>query len=175
MRTVVIATVTATAWLFYVTRHFNVSCLIGIIIGIMSGVVSHVIRKAKREQELRECIEPLFILPVNPENGQSVFLPTQLVGLCYHAPTRRILMEEKRLRLELERAKNPFFEESLTEVQKLPIITFRYQDGERVNETWEEFTEYVTNRMFDIRSDWHKRIKAANPEWYEVRRHKIVI
>jgi len=175
MRTLIIATLTATGWTFYATRNFDVSGFAGLVIGVLSFIISEIVKRGKREAYLRECIEPQFIIPINPDTGERLRLPDKLANLAHHVPTRKIRRVEKELRIAFEKSKNPFFADDLEPTNQLPIVGFRYQSGERVNETWEEFTQYVIDRIRDTRAKWHKDMKEANEDWYEDRHHHIEV
>lgn len=52
------------------------------------------------------------------------------------------------------------------------IVQILFQDGEFVNETWEEYQERAKEEIAEDRKSRHAKLKKEDPEWYLCAHHR---
>lgn len=112
--------------------------------------------------------EDIFVISRHPETNEELSLPG-LDHVVVWADYEEVKEEVKNQKEWLRVAKNTFvIDPTLEECERIQIHSIIYQDGEFVNEDWQE--EFLERAKMDIKNKRvirHGLLKTTNPIWYD--------
>lgn len=118
-------------------------------------------------KEYAKQFENIYVIHKNPLTGEEPELPEILQGLVVITSYKKVCEEIKNQEFLLHRSGNLFYcDPALTNDQRLCVKGIIMQDGEFINE---DFDEYVVRLIDEIREDRRKRhlmLKKTSPSWY---------
>lgn len=144
----------------YLTLPMTTTIVTGVLIAAIWAVVIK-IRNRMKLLAASKRIEPVYIIGPD-QNGEHPDM-AHLSDICVFAKLRSTGKEAGKWRDLLIESNNK---------QNLEVVEFRYQDGEYVNETPQEYENRVWQEIKDHRSKHHTKLKESNNEWYVKYHHK---
>lgn len=123
--------------------------------------------------------ENQYILSIHPRSREEVVFSGDLEEInknIHSVPTKRIGQKTKEIYTNLVEAENDYLLGPSQDWQKLKIIALPFQEGQYINETWEEYWVRVTEVIKEDRSTRHKVLKdAKGGNWYKKIHQKQII
>lgn len=139
-----------------------------VIYSIIMTIINH-----RRDMELKKTIESIYVVALKMD-GTKIDIPIQFNHLVRHVKAKYIDKEAKRIRRELSRVGNPFFDPDLEPEKQIYVVPIYPNDGVHVNQTDIEYNLMALDNIKDFRAKWHKLLKETDLEWYKKYHHHQV-
>ena len=123
---------------------------------------------SKEIDRYKVMIDDVIVISRHPKTGEELDLPEDLKSVVVWADYECVIEEVADQKEWLREAGNRFFvDPSLLEHQKIHVHSLIYQDGEFINEDWnEEFFERAVEFIKNKRAIRHGLLKSVDPVYY---------
>lgn len=152
-----------------VDKDFLVRSTFYPILILLSGVISYVISSLEERNFYASVYEDLHVVSNHPRTGRAFLFSGDLEEAnryIINVPYNKVQKTARKTRRLLYEAGNPNINPDLEAAQRVDVHTHTFQEGGRVNETWEEFCEYVENQIKENRAKRHEMMYQKSFEWY---------
>lgn len=154
-----------TSWGFGFVDHFTIIALL-----VCSLYASYLLTKRLEHilmiKKFKRCLEHIIIVPNSPNNKKARFSKDYKFVFTCHPDKIHKKMEE--LSALLIKSKNPLYLQGV-----IKIWPMFFQDGEFVNETWEQYQNRVESKIKKLRYYMHVSLKKRNFFDYIKYQHQV--
>ena len=126
------------------------------------------VEHAKEIDRYKVMYDDIVVISRHPDTEEELDLPKELVSVVVWADYEDVIEEVSSQKDWLREAGNKFFvDSSLLEHQKIQVHALIYQDGEFINEDWnEEFRDRSIEFIKNKRAIRHGLLKSTDPVYY---------
>jgi hypothetical protein len=119
------------------------------------------------EIEFSSRIDDVIVAGIR-ENGEIPEIPGDMDFMFFWVENRKVRKEEERMNKLLERSGNELYcDGSLSDNKRLKVYGEIFRDGDRVNESWEEYVDYLIDKGMKLRGDRHRILKENDGVYYD--------
>lgn len=156
------------AFLLIIEMGFVFGSMLSIFISLLVYLVYARISHILTVNEFSKKYEDIYVVSCNPNTGEELALPNDIVDLVVFVPYEEVINEVNNQKDLLLESSNTFYcDPKLTEEQKIKVIPIIFKDGKNVNEKWKnQFKKRVIIEIEESRANRHEMLKQADPNWY---------